>query len=66
MCNPTAALLALANLLGFVGEERACAALRKALLDCIAKQQCTRDVGGTLSTSAFTARIAELVRAEMS
>jgi len=65
LCNPTAALLALANLLVFVGETASGTALRQALMSSIGERRCTRDVGGTLATSAFTARIAEHVGAAL-
>lgn len=61
LANPTAALLSLANLLGHVEERAAGAALRKALMDCIAEGRSTRDVGGELGTRAFTEEIARRV-----
>lgn len=58
LCNPMAALLALCNLLRHAGERQAGAALREVLLGCLAARVSTRDVGGTLSTSAFTSEVA--------
>lgn len=62
LCNPMAALLALANLLRHAGEAQAGLRLREVLLECLAQRCSTRDVGGTLSTSAFTAEVARRVR----
>jgi isocitrate dehydrogenase (NAD+) len=56
--NPSAALLALANLLRHVGELDAARSLRRAVLDAIAEGRCTADVGGSLGTRAFTAEVA--------
>lgn len=53
--NPTAALLALANLLRHIGQPKAGTALRSAVLGSIEAGEKTRDIGGTLSTSEFTA-----------
>ncbi len=57
-CNPSAALLSLSNLLRHLGEEAASAAVRRAVLGAIAAGRKTADIGGQLSTSAFTAVIA--------
>ncbi len=62
LCNPMAALLALANLLRHVGEVPSAERLRKVLFDCLAERCSTRDVGGTLSTSAFTAEVVRRFR----
>lgn len=62
LANPTAALLALANLLRHLGELDAGRALRSALLAAIAEGQSTRDIGGDLGTREFTARVAERLR----
>lgn len=59
LANPTAALLSLANLLAHVGEVRAGKELREVLHRAIADGRTTRDIGGKLSTSAFTAEIAQ-------
>lgn len=61
LCNPTAALLALANLLEHVGELEAGKALSAALWSCIGEQRCTRDVGGSMGTREFTAEIVRRV-----
>jgi isocitrate dehydrogenase (NAD+) len=55
--NPTAALLAMANMLRHLGEVKAGAALRKATLDSIAAGDKTRDIGGSMSTTEFTAAV---------
>jgi isocitrate dehydrogenase (NAD+) len=52
--NPFAALFALASLLRFVGEAETSKKLRRAVLDCLAADEKTADVGGTLGTRAFT------------
>ncbi len=57
LCNPTAALLSLSNLLRHVGELDASRHLREVLFECIGAGRTTRDIGGTLSTSAFTAEV---------
>ena len=54
LCNPTAMLLALAMLLDHVERPDLAAALRLALLDAIGSGKCTADLGGELSTDAFT------------
>jgi isocitrate dehydrogenase (NAD+) len=61
-CNPSAALLSLANLLRHLGEEAAGERVRAAVLSCIAAGRTTRDIGGGLSTSAFTAEVAARAR----
>ncbi len=58
ICNPTAALLALASMLAHLGEERASSALRGAIGAAIRDGEKTADIGGTLGTSAFTAAVA--------
>jgi isocitrate dehydrogenase (NAD+) len=62
LCNPMAALLALCNLLRHVGELQASQSLRQVLPQCLAERASTRDVGGTLSCSAFTAEVARRFR----
>jgi isocitrate dehydrogenase (NAD+) len=57
-CNPSASLLALSNLLRHVGEPQAGERLRSSVLEAIAAGRGTADVGGKLSTSAFSAAIA--------
>jgi len=57
MCNPSAALLSLANLLAHVGENEAGARVRAAVLDAIADGRSTADIGGKLTTSEFTAEV---------
>ena len=62
LANPTAALLAFANLLRHVGETQTGLNLRKAVFDCIAAGRSTCDIGGKLSTSEFTAEVARRVQ----
>ncbi len=66
VANPTAALLALANLLRHIGENRSSRTLRAALLGAIAEGACTGDIGGKLSTTDFTEEVARRVRAALS
>jgi isocitrate/isopropylmalate dehydrogenase len=63
VCNPSAALLAFGSLLRHLGEPATGNALRLAVRDCIAAGEKTRDVGGTLGTTAFTAAVAERLAA---
>ena len=57
LCNPSAALLALASLLRHIGEREAGKALRGALRDAIGAGEKTADIGGTLGTREFTANV---------
>jgi isocitrate dehydrogenase (NAD+) len=57
LCNPSAALLSMANMLRHIGEVPASRALREALLAAISDGACTRDIGGDLSTTEFTTEI---------
>jgi isocitrate dehydrogenase (NAD+) len=59
VCNPTAALLAFALLLEHAREPKLAVALRESILDSIASGKTTRDVGGTLGTADFTARVCD-------
>lgn len=61
-CNPTAALLAMANMLRHVGEAKAGEVLRSSLLSSIEDGAKTADIGGELSTSEFTAEVCRRVR----
>ncbi|MBK7875523.1 MAG: isocitrate dehydrogenase [Planctomycetes bacterium] len=58
LCNPTAALLALANLLRHVGEDAASRVLRDTLWSEIGAGRGTRDVGGKRGTREFSAAVA--------
>jgi isocitrate dehydrogenase (NAD+) len=55
VANPTAALLALANMIRHLGHAHECDVLRGALLGAIADGECTADIRGKLSTTEFTA-----------
>lgn len=57
ICNPSAALLSLSNMLRHVGEAPAGLALREALLSAISDGARTADIGGELSTTDFTSEI---------
>jgi isocitrate dehydrogenase (NAD+) len=59
VCNPTAALLAFALLLQHARHTVVAIALREAILDSISSGTSTRDVGGTLGTAEFTARVCD-------
>ena len=65
LCNPTAALLALRNLLTHIGEPEASKALRTAILDSIAASECTADIGGSLGCEAFTEVVAKRLEASL-
>ncbi len=65
LANPTAALLALANMLRHLGEPAACESLRSSLLGAIADGAKTRDIGGDLSTTEFTAEVARRTTAAL-
>ncbi|MBI5435123.1 MAG: isocitrate dehydrogenase [Planctomycetes bacterium] len=54
VCNPFAALFALASLLRHIGEWDASKALKQAVLDCVAAGERTADIGGKLKCSQFT------------
>ncbi|MCB9913871.1 MAG: isocitrate dehydrogenase [Planctomycetes bacterium] len=64
-CNPTAALLAMSNLLRHLGERKAGDALRAALLTCIEVGERTADIGGVLGTRAFTEAVAQRLAAAL-
>ena len=57
LCNPTAALLSLANLLRHVGELESSRKLTEAIYGAIKDGRKTRDIGGTLGTREFTAEV---------
>ncbi|MCP3914605.1 MAG: isocitrate dehydrogenase [bacterium] len=65
LANPTAALLAVANMLRHVGEQLSGRALRKSLLSAIAEGACTRDIGGDLSTTEFTDEVARRLQGKL-
>ncbi|PCJ61516.1 MAG: isocitrate dehydrogenase [Rhodospirillaceae bacterium] len=54
LCNPAAILLAFAMLLDHVNRHDLAHALRLSLLGAIEAGECTRDLGGSLTTDAFT------------
>jgi isocitrate dehydrogenase (NAD+) len=59
--NPTAILLAFAQILYYVNEVKAGSALKNAALELLREGECTPDVGGKLTTRAFS----DLVAARM-
>lgn len=59
IANPTAALFALCSMLIFLGEVETGTKLKRAILDCLGEGKSTKDLGGTLGTSAFTAAVTE-------
>ena len=65
LANPTAALLAMGNMLDHIGEDAAGIALRQAVLSAIQAGARTRDIGGDLSTTDFTAEVAQRVQAQL-
>lgn len=62
LANPTAALLALANLSRHLGEVEAGRSLKASIKGAIADGVCTADIGGKLSTTEFTDEICERLR----
>ncbi|MEZ5975344.1 MAG: isocitrate/isopropylmalate family dehydrogenase [Planctomycetota bacterium] len=65
IANPTAALLAMGNLLTHVGEVETGVALRQSVLDAIAAGTKTRDIGGSLSTTDFTEAVIATLKAKL-
>jgi homoisocitrate dehydrogenase len=61
--NPTATLLATVMLLEHLGENAQANRLRSAVEACLAANEVTEDMGGTLSTSQMTARVIERLTA---
>lgn len=57
LANPTAALLSVSNLLRHVGELDAATVVKNAIFESIRAGRSTRDIGGKLSTSEFTAEV---------
>ncbi len=54
VANPTAALFALCTMVQHLGEPKACASLKAAIMGCLERGERTRDLGGKLGTKAFT------------
>jgi isocitrate dehydrogenase (NAD+) len=65
LANPTAALLALANMLRHLGERRAGEVLRRSILAALSDGARTRDIGGKLSTTEFTAEVIRRTTSEL-
>lgn len=65
LCNPTAALFALSSLLRHIEEVPCSVALRNAIKACIANDQKTADIGGTLSTTEFTEAVTQRMLSEL-
>ncbi len=57
VCNPTAILLAFGMLLDHIDRYDLGHALRLSILDAIAENVCTRDLGGRLNTTEFTREV---------
>jgi isocitrate dehydrogenase (NAD+) len=57
LANPTAALLSVANLLRHIGEADASQRVKAAIFEAISAGRSTRDIGGQLSCSQFTAEV---------
>ena len=56
-CNPSAILLAFAMLLDHIKQTTSAQALRTAIGSAISDGTCTSDIGGSLSTTEFTAEV---------
>ncbi len=65
VANPCAALLAMANMLGHIGERTASTALRDGLMAAMAEGCKTRDIGGDMGTRTFTAEVIERMKARL-
>ncbi len=63
LANPTAALLAMGNMLSHIGEDASGQALRQAVLTAIQDGARTRDIGGDLNTTEFTEEVVRRVQA---
>jgi tartrate dehydrogenase/decarboxylase/D-malate dehydrogenase len=61
IANPTGAILSAAMMLQWLGQERAAAALRRAVEHALADGNLTQDLGGNLTTAELTAAIVERV-----
>ena len=59
LANPTAALLAMGNMLSHIGEDASGQALRQSVIHAIQDGARTRDIGGELSTTEFTAEVVQ-------
>ncbi|MBL8860158.1 MAG: isocitrate dehydrogenase [Planctomycetes bacterium] len=57
LANPTAALLSVANLLKHVGEVETGKLVQNSILESIREGRSTRDIGGKLSCTEFTAEV---------
>jgi isocitrate dehydrogenase (NAD+) len=60
LANPTAAIFALSTMLIYLGEVEIGTNLKNAVLQCLGENKRTKDLGGTLSTDAYTAAVAEV------
>jgi len=60
--NPTAAILALSNMLVFLGEVESGQKVKAAVLGALAHGKATRDLGGAMNTDAFTASVIESMK----
>ena len=65
ICNPTAALFAMRNMLLHLGERDSARALRQAVLDSISTGECTGDIGGSLGCMEFTEGVAKRLEAAL-
>ncbi len=62
LANPTAALLAMGNMLAHIGEAEWGNGLRAAVIKAIGDGARTRDIGGELSTTEFTAHVIDSLK----
>lgn len=65
VCNPTAILLAFGMLLDHIDRYDLGHALRLSILDAIAENVCTRDLGGTLNTTEFTQEVVDRLKDQL-
>ncbi len=65
LANPTAALLAMGNMLNHLGETQWGVGLRTAVIASISEGARTRDIGGEMSTTEFTEHVANKLKESM-
>ena len=65
LANPSAALLAMGNMLTHLGEGQWGVGLRDAIFASISEGARTRDIGGEMSTTEFTAHVANKLKESM-
>ncbi|HVF55157.1 MAG TPA: 3-isopropylmalate dehydrogenase [Pyrinomonadaceae bacterium] len=62
--NPAGAILSAALMLEYLGHDGAARAVEQAVRECVAANETTRDLGGTLSTEQAGARIRQRIKSD--